>query len=106
MEETHISFGGEVTAQRPPTRASAASAAAAAPEGGGDSAGAEGGSGRKLPRSTLHRALRRRMAVRMAGLVFLLVFWVLVGACQRNGAGGFLLFNSSSSSRKRPRLMT
>ena len=35
---------------------------------------------------TLHRALRR-----MAGLVFLLVFWVLAGACQRHGVGGFLL---------------
>ena len=33
---------------------------------------------------TLHRALRR-----MAGLVFLLVFWVLAGACQRHGVGGF-----------------
>ena len=47
--------------------------------------------------SALHRALRR-----MAGLVFLLVFWVLAGACQRHGVGpgvgGFLLFNSSSSS--------
>ena len=37
----------------------------------------------------LHRALRR-----MAGLVFLLVFWVLAGACQRHGVGGFLLCNS------------
>ena len=44
--------------------------------------------------STLHRALRR-----MAGLVFLLVFWVLAGACQRHGVGGFLLCNSSSSSK-------
>ena len=43
---------------------------------------------------TLHRALRR-----MAGLVFLLVFWALVaGACQSHGVGGFLLCNSSSSS--------
>jgi hypothetical protein len=25
----------------------------------------------------------------MAGLVFLLVFWVLAGACQRHGVGGF-----------------
>ena len=33
---------------------------------------------------TPHRALRR-----MAGLVFLLVFWVLAGACQRHGVGGF-----------------
>ena len=41
----------------------------------------------------LHRALRR-----MAGLVFLLVFWVLAGACQRHGVGAFLLCNSSSSS--------
>ena len=32
----------------------------------------------------LHRALRR-----MAGLIFLLVFWVLAGACQRHGVGGF-----------------
>ena len=38
--------------------------------------------------TALHRALRR-----MAGLVFLLVFWVLAGACQRHGVGGFLLFN-------------
>ena len=42
----------------------------------------------------LHRALRR-----MAGLVFLLVFWVLAGACQRHGVGGFLSFNSPSPSR-------
>ena len=34
---------------------------------------------------TLHRALRR-----IAGLVFFLIFWVLAGACQRNGVGGFL----------------
>ena len=40
------------------------------------------------------RALRR-----MAGLVFLLVFWVLAGACQRHGVGGFLLCNSSSPCR-------
>ena len=33
----------------------------------------------------LHRALRR-----MAGLVFLLVFWVLAGACKKHGVGGFL----------------
>ena len=33
----------------------------------------------------------------MAGLVFLLVFWVLAGACERHvGVGGFLLQNSSS----------
>ena len=39
------------------------------------------------PRFALHRALRR-----MAGLVFrLLVFWVLAGACQRHGVGGFLV---------------
>ena len=44
---------------------------------------------------TLHRALRR-----MAGLVFLLVFWVLAGACQRHGVGVFLLCNSSSLFRK------
>ena len=41
---------------------------------------------------TLHRALRR-----MAGLVLLLVFWALAGACQRHGVGGVLLCNSSSS---------
>ena len=42
----------------------------------------------------IHRALRR-----MAGLVFLLVFWVLAGACQRHdGVDGFLLCNSPSSS--------
>ena len=35
------------------------------------------------PPKTLHRALRR-----MAGLVFLLVFWALAGACQRHGVGG------------------
>ena len=35
------------------------------------------------PPKTLHRALRR-----MAGPVFLLVFWVLAGACQRHGVGG------------------
>jgi len=34
----------------------------------------------------------------MAGLVFLLGFWVLAGACQRHGVGRFLLCNSSSSS--------
>ena len=33
----------------------------------------------------------------MAGLGFLLVFWVLAGACQRHGVGVFLLCNSSSS---------
>ena len=32
-------------------------------------------------------------------LVFLLVFWALAGACQKHGVGGFLLSNSSSSSR-------
>ena len=37
------------------------------------------------PSLALHRALRR-----MAGLVFLLVFWVLAGAFQRHGVGGFL----------------
>ena len=36
----------------------------------------------------LRRALRR-----MAGLVFLLVFWVLAGACQKYGVGGMLLCN-------------
>ena len=50
------------------------------------------------PPATLHRALRR-----MAGLVFLLVFWVLAGACQRHGVGGFLLCNSSSSSPRAAR---
>ena len=40
------------------------------------------------PPSALHRALRR-----MAGLVFLLVFWarVLAGACHRHGVGGFVV---------------
>ena len=46
----------------------------------------------------LRRALRR-----MAGLVFLLVFWVLAGACQRHGVGGFLLRDSPSSSSSSPR---
>ena len=36
--------------------------------------------------SCLHRALRQT-----AGLVFLLVFWVLAGACQRHGVGGFVV---------------
>ena len=27
----------------------------------------------------------------MAGLVFLLVFWVLAGACQKYGVGGFIV---------------
>jgi len=36
----------------------------------------------------------------MAGLVFLLVFWVLAGACQRHGEGGFLSCNSPSSSSR------
>ena len=40
----------------------------------------------------LHRALRR-----MAGLVFLLVFWVLAGACQRHGVGVFLLRNTTTT---------
>ena len=35
---------------------------------------------------TLNRALRRIAG----GLVFLLVFWVLAGACQRHGVGRFL----------------
>ena len=66
----------------------AASAAAAAPEGGGDAAGAEDGSGRKLPRSALHRGALRRMAVRrMAGLVCLLIFWVLVGMLPKERRG-------------------
>ena len=34
---------------------------------------------------------------RMAGLVFLLVFWVLAGACQRHGVGGFLLCNTTTT---------
>ena len=34
----------------------------------------------------------------MAGLVFLLGFWVLAGACQRHGVSGFLLRSYSSSS--------
>ena len=38
---------------------------------------------------TLHPALRR-----MAGLVFLLAFWVLAGPCQRHGVGGFESCNS------------
>ena len=42
--------------------------------------------------STLHRALRR-----IAGLVFLLVLWVLAGACQRHGVGGFLLCNNTTT---------
>ena len=33
----------------------------------------------------------------MAGLVFLLVFWVLAGACQRHGVGGFLLCNTTTT---------
>jgi len=33
----------------------------------------------------------------MAGLVFLLVFWALAGACQRHGVGVFLSCNSPSS---------
>ena len=41
---------------------------------------------------TLHRALRR-----MAGLIFLLVFWVLAGACQRQSVGGFLLRNTTTT---------
>ena len=40
--------------------------------------------GRVGPSLALHRALRT-----MAGLFFLLVFWVLAGACQRNGVGVF-----------------
>ena len=40
----------------------------------------------------LHRALRR-----MAGLVFLLVFWVLAGACQRHGVGGCSLRNTTTT---------
>ena len=34
----------------------------------------------------------------MAGLVFLLVFWALAGACQMNGVGVFFIGNSPSSS--------
>ena len=34
---------------------------------------------------------------RMAGLVFLLVFWVLAGACQRHGVGVFLLRNTTTT---------
>ena len=46
---------------------------------------------------TLHRALRR-----MAGLVFLLVFWMLAGACQRHGVGGFLLCNTTTTIYAKP----
>ena len=42
--------------------------------------------------STVRSELRR-----MAGLVFLLVFWVLAGACQRHGVGGFLLRNTTTT---------
>ena len=35
------------------------------------------------------RILRRVRGVRWVGLVFHLVFWVLAGACQRHGVGGF-----------------
>ena len=35
----------------------------------------------------------------MAGLVFLLGFWVLAGACQRSGVGGFLLCNTTTATR-------
>ena len=50
---------------------------------------------------TLHHALRR-----MAGLVFLLVFWALAGACRRHGVGFFLAqfttsLHSSSGCRVR-----
>ena len=43
---------------------------------------------------TLHRALRR-----MASLVFLLVFWVLAGACQRHGVGVFLIVQYNNNSK-------
>ena len=46
---------------------------------------------------TLNRALRR-----MAGLVFLLVFWVLAGACQRHGVGGVLLRNTTTTDLQAP----
>ena len=49
-------------------------------------------------RPSLHRALRR-----MAGLVFLLVFWVLAGACQRHGVGGVLLCNTTTTTTPRSR---
>ena len=39
----------------------------------------------------LGTALRLGPQSTASGLVFLLVFWVLAGACQRNGVGGFLL---------------
>ena len=38
----------------------------------------------------------------MAGLVFLLVFWVLAGACQRHGVGGFLLCNTTTTKTHPP----
>ena len=44
------------------------------------------------PSLALHRALRR-----MAGLVFLGVFWVLAGAFQRHGVGGFLLRSTTTT---------
>ena len=39
-----------------------------------------------MPFLALHRALRI-----ISGLVFLLVFWVLAGACQRYDVGGFIV---------------
>ena len=30
----------------------------------------------------------------MAGLVLIFGFWVLAGACQRHGVGGFLVFSA------------
>ena len=38
----------------------------------------------------------------MAGLVFLLVFWVLAGACQGHGVGGFLLCNPRTTASAAP----
>ena len=44
----------------------------------------------------LHRALRR-----MAALVFLWFSWVLAGACQRHGGGGFVLRHTTTSTTPR-----
>ena len=42
-------------------------------------------------------ALRRSLR-RMAGLVFLLVFWVLAGVCQRHGGTAWVFFTRGNPS--------
>ena len=49
------------------------------------------------PDASVEAASKSHSALPWSCMLFFLVFWALAGACQRNGVGGFLLQNSSSS---------